>query len=151
MHYRWVFGRIALSMMIGRAGGWVEWSGAVKGRAGVWDGVGVWGGGGARRDGVGSDHRPILDCSTMMTGLCVVRSKHACFVKVHHRRFGRCGCSGYGGVTVGTWCMCCVYKATVFRKQNYRRFDEGHFTKVGCNINMLKQCIIVGYLGGSLS
>ena len=48
---------------------------------------------------------------------------------------------------VGTWCMCCVYKATVFRKQNYRRFDEGQFTMVGCKTNMLKQCIIVGYLG----
>ena len=49
MHYRWVFGRIALSMMIGRAGGWMEWSGAVKGRVGV----GVWGGGGARGMGRG--------------------------------------------------------------------------------------------------
>ena len=56
------------SMMIGRAGGWMEWSGAVKGRAGV--GVGVWGGGGAR-GGEGSDHRPILDCSNAMTVLCV--------------------------------------------------------------------------------
>ena len=46
-----------------------------------------------------------------------------------------------------TWCMCCVYKAKVFRKQNYRRFDDGHFTKVGCETNMLKQCSIVGYLG----
>ena len=27
--------------------------------------------------------------------------------------------------------MCCVHKAKVFRKQNYRRFDEGQFTKVG--------------------
>ena len=48
---------------------------------------------------------------------------------------------------VGTWCMCCVYKATVFRKQNYRRFDEGQFTMVGRKTNMLKQCIIVGYFG----
>ena len=48
---------------------------------------------------------------------------------------------------VGTWCMCCVYKAKVFRKQDYRRFDEGQFTKVGCKTNMSKQCIIVGYLG----
>ena len=47
----------------------------------------------------------------------------------------------------GTWCMCCVYKAKVFRKQNYRRFDEGQFTKVGCKTNMSTQCIIVGYLG----
>ena len=48
---------------------------------------------------------------------------------------------------VGTWCMRCVYKANVVRKQNYRRFDEGQFTKVGCNTNMSIQCIIVGYLG----
>ena len=52
---------------------------------------------------------------------------------------------------VGTWCMCCVYKAKVFRKQNYRRFEEGQFTKVGCKTNMSKQCIIVGYLGEPLS
>ena len=44
---------------------------------------------------------------------------------------------------VGIWCMCCVYKAKVLRKQNYRRFDEGHFTKVGCKTKMSKQCIIV--------
>ena len=48
---------------------------------------------------------------------------------------------------VGTWCTCCVNKTKVFRKQNYRRFDEGQFTKVGCKTNMSKQCIIVGYLG----
>ena len=42
--------------------------------------------------------------------------------------------------------MCCVYKAKVVRKQNYRRFDEGQFTKVGCKTNTSKQCIIVGYL-----
>ena len=29
-------------MMIGRAGGWMEWSGAVKGRAGDGDGDGNW-------------------------------------------------------------------------------------------------------------
>ena len=40
LHYRWVFWRIALSMMIGRAVGWMEWSGLVKGRAG--DGDGDW-------------------------------------------------------------------------------------------------------------
>ena len=48
---------------------------------------------------------------------------------------------------VGTWCMCCVHKGNVFRKQNYRLFDEGQFTKVGCKTNMSKQCIIVRYLG----
>ena len=53
----------------------------------------------------------------------------------------------HGGVIVGTWCMCCVYKAKVFRKQTYRRFDEGQFTKVGCKTNKLKECIIVGCLG----
>ena len=60
---------------------------------------------------------------------------------VEHRRVQ------HGGVMVGTWCMCCLYNANVFRKQNNRRFDEGHFTKVGCNTNMFKLCIIVGYLG----
>ena len=43
--------------------------------------------------------------------------------------------------------MCCVYKAKSIRKQNYRRFDEGQVTKVGCKTNMSKQCIIVWYLG----
>ena len=38
-------------MMIGRAGGWMEWSGAVKGRAG--DGDGDWEGEGARGEGRG--------------------------------------------------------------------------------------------------
>ena len=41
-----------LSMMIGRAGGWMEWSGAVKGRAGDgdgdWEGEGRGGKGGGR-------------------------------------------------------------------------------------------------------
>ena len=31
-------------MMIGRAGGWMEWSGAVQGGVGVGVGVLVWGG-----------------------------------------------------------------------------------------------------------
>ena len=39
VHFRPVFGRIALSMMIGRAVGWMEWSGLVKGRAGDGDGL----------------------------------------------------------------------------------------------------------------
>ena len=34
----------------------------------------------------------------------------------------------------------------MFRKQN-RRFDEGQFTKVGCNTRVLKQRIIIGDLG----
>ena len=38
LHYRWVFWRIALSMMIGRAVGWMEWNGLVKGRVGDGDG-----------------------------------------------------------------------------------------------------------------
>ena len=53
----------------------------------------------------------------------------------------------HGGAKVTAWCMCCVYKAKVFRKQNYRRFDEGKFTMVGCKTNMFKQCIIVGCVG----
>ena len=40
----------------------------------------------------------------------------------------------------------CV-QSKVFRKQNYRRFDEGQFTKVGCKTKMSKQCIIVKYVG----
>ena len=48
---------------------------------------------------------------------------------------------------VGTWCMCCVHKAKVFRKHNYRRFDEGQFAKVDWETNMSKQCIIVCCLG----
>ena len=55
--------------MIDRAGGWMEWSGLVKGRAGA--GAGDWGGGGER--GRGSDHRPLGGCGTMITGLCVLR------------------------------------------------------------------------------
>ena len=39
-------------MMIGRAGGWMAWSGAVKGRAGVWVGVGAGGGERGRGRGV---------------------------------------------------------------------------------------------------
>ena len=54
-------------MMIGRAGGWMEWSGAVKGRAG--DGDGDWEGRGGR--GGEGYNRSILDCSNMMTVLCV--------------------------------------------------------------------------------
>ena len=44
----------------------MEWSGAVKGRAG--DGDGDWEG---RGEGEGSGNRSILDCSNMMTVLCV--------------------------------------------------------------------------------
>ena len=43
--------------------------------------------------------------------------------------------------------MCRVRKAKVFRKQSYRRFDEGQFTEFGCKANMPKQCMIVCYLG----
>ena len=42
----------------------MEWSGAVKGRAG--DGDGDWEGEG-RGEGEGSGNRSILDCSNMMT------------------------------------------------------------------------------------
>ena len=44
----------------------------------------------------------------------------------------------------------CV-QSKVFRTQNYRRFDEGQFTKVGCKTIMLEHCIIVGYLEEPLS
>ena len=43
-------------------------------------------------------------------------------------------------------CVVCA-KQTRFAATNYRRFDEGQFTKVGCNTNMSKQYMIVGYLG----
>ena len=44
-----------------------------------------------------------------------------------------------GGAMMAACCMCCVYKADVFRKQNYKRFDEGQFTMVGCKTHMSKQ------------
>ena len=53
----------------------MEWSGAVKGRAG--DGDGDWEG---RGEGEGSGNRSILDCSNMMTVLCVSCAKRWCFV-----------------------------------------------------------------------
>ena len=56
-------------MMIGRAGGWMEWSGAVKGRAG--DGMGIGRGRGEGGRGGEGYNRSILDCSNMMTVLCV--------------------------------------------------------------------------------
>ena len=31
------------------------------------------------------------------------------FVKAHHRRFGGCGCSGYGGLDVGRWAVMVVW------------------------------------------
>ena len=58
-------------MMIGRAGGWMEWSGAVKGRAGDGDGDGDWEGEGRGGRGGEGYNRSILDCSNMMTVLCV--------------------------------------------------------------------------------
>ena len=54
-------------MMVGRAGGWMEWGGAVLGGVGV--GIGVWGGGGARGEG---GNRSILDCINMITVLFVI-------------------------------------------------------------------------------
>ena len=67
-------------MMIGRAGGWMEWSGAVKGRAGDGDGDGDWEGEG-RREGEGCGNRSILDCINMISVLVVHCAKQACFVK----------------------------------------------------------------------
>ena len=71
-------------MMIGRAGGWMEWSGAVKGWAG--DGDGDWEGRG-EGEGEGSGKRPILNCSNMMTVLFVHCAKQTCFVKAYDRPF----------------------------------------------------------------
>ena len=57
-------------MIIGRAGGWMEWSGAVKGRAGV---AVVFGGGGEEK-GDGSDHPPHFRLRLNGDGVvCVVR------------------------------------------------------------------------------
>ena len=56
-------------MMIGRAGGWMEWSGAVKGRAG--DGDGDWEGEGRGGRGGEGYNRFIFDCINMRTVLCV--------------------------------------------------------------------------------
>ena len=64
-------------MMIGRAVGWMEWSGLVKGRAGDGDGDGE---GEGRGEGEGKGSRSILDCSNMMTVLCVSCAKRGCFV-----------------------------------------------------------------------
>ena len=63
-------------MMIGRADGWMEWSGAVKGRAGDGDGDGDGDGEGegmgrGEGEGEGSGNRSILDCINMMMTLCV--------------------------------------------------------------------------------
>ena len=66
-------------------------------------GFGLGGGGGARGEGEGSDHRSILDCSTMMTVLCVQCAKRLCFVKTHYRPFVGCGCPGYGVYDGGRW------------------------------------------------
>ena len=40
-----------------------------------------------------------------------------------------------------------MFEANVLCKEHSRRFDAGQFTNVGCKTNMLKQIIIVGYLG----
>ena len=77
-------------MMIGRAVGWMEWSGLVKGRAG--DGDGDWEGEG-RGEGEGSGNHSILYCSNMMTVLCVPCAKRWCFVKQNYRPSVRCDCS----------------------------------------------------------
>ena len=79
-------------MMIGRAGGWMEWSGAVSGRGRGW-GLGE---GRGEGEGEGSGNRSILNCSNMMTVLYVHCAKHACFVKAYYRPFVGCDCSGYG-------------------------------------------------------
>ena len=48
------------------------------------------GGGGARGRGGEWYNRSILDCSDMMTVLCVQCTKHACFVKAYYRPFEGC-------------------------------------------------------------
>ena len=53
MHYRLGIWDESLSMMIGRAGWWMEWSGLVKGRAGDGDGDGDGEGGGGEGKGRG--------------------------------------------------------------------------------------------------
>ena len=68
----------------------MEWSGAVKGRAG--DGDGDWEGEG-RGEGEGSGNRSILDCSNMMTVLCVSCAKRRYFVKQNYRPLVGCDCS----------------------------------------------------------
>ena len=65
----------------------MEWSGLVKGRAG--DGDGDWEGEG-RGEGEGSGNRSILDCSNMMTVLCVSCAKRRYFVKAYYRPFVGC-------------------------------------------------------------
>ena len=64
--------------MIGRAGGWMEWVGAVKGRAGDGDGEGE---GEGRGEGEGKGSRSILDCSNRMTVLCVACAKRRVLLK----------------------------------------------------------------------
>ena len=60
----------------------MEWSGAVKGRAGDGDGDGDGDGNGdweGDGEGEGSGNRSILDCSNMMTVLVVHCAEQACF------------------------------------------------------------------------
>ena len=44
-------------------------------------------------EGEGSGNRSILDCSNMMTVLCVSYTKRTCFVKAYYRPFVCCDCS----------------------------------------------------------
>ena len=46
---------------------------------------------------------------TMMTELCAGRTEQACVIKIHHHRFGRCGCSGYGVGAGGRWLVVVVW------------------------------------------
>ena len=64
--------------MIDRAGGWMEWSGLVKGRAGAGDRDGDWGGGGERGRGVTTVLWG-LRCND--DGIVCLLSETTCFVK----------------------------------------------------------------------
>ena len=59
---------------------------------GVGMGMGI-GRGRGEGEGEGKDNRSILDCSNMMTVVCVSCAKQACFVKAYVRPFVGCDCS----------------------------------------------------------
>ena len=125
----------SLSMMIGRAGGWMEWSGAVKGRAGDGDGDGEGEG------GRGEDNRSILYCSNMMTVLCVSWAKQSCFVKAYYRPFVSCDrsildCSNMMTVL----CVSCA-KQSCFVKEYYSPFVSCDRSIFECNNMKTVLCV----------
>ena len=87
--------------------------------------MGIGRGRGEGGKGEGKDNRSILDCSNMMTVLCVSCSKQACFVKAYYRPFVGCDrsildCSNMMTVL----CVSCA-KQACFVNAYYRPF-------VGC-------------------